>query len=98
MSGCAHPDFEAHVEVSRLIASEAQPDVHAFHADITIRCAVCQAPFGWAGPPAGLSWSEPRCSVDALTLRAPLMSPSELRLAGPLAAAARGPMTFEASP
>lgn len=97
MTGCAHPDFEARVNVTRLSADgDAASEVHAFTADITVRCAVCGEPFGWKGPPVGLSSSEPRVSADALELRAPLMTPAEMLLAGPGHATLRGPMIFEA--
>lgn len=95
---CEHQDFEARVVVTRLSDDGTGEGVHAFVADITVRCAVCQEPFGWKGPPVGLSWREPRVSADALELRAPLMSPAEMELAGPLHAVARGPMTHEAGP
>lgn len=81
MSGCEHPDFVAHVDVTRL--TDDDEEAHAFAADVTVRCAACGAAFGWKGPPIGFSLSEPRVSADALTLRAPLMSPAEMALAGP---------------
>jgi hypothetical protein len=94
---CEHLEFAANVEVFRL-TSDGKVDPHAFAAEITVVCADCGAAFGWKGPPVGLSSTEPRVSRDALVLRAPLMTPAEMELAGPLHATERGPMRWEASP
>lgn len=98
MSDCKHEDFEARVEVTRIADDGSGENPHSFHADVTVVCAHCRAPFGFKGPPGGLSWSEPRCSPDALSITLPLMSPAELELAGPLPVLARGPMVYEAHP
>lgn len=97
MSACEHEDFQADVEVVR-ITDGAGGAVTQFMAEVTVRCVGCGEPFGFRGPPAGHSWLEPRCSLDALQLRVPLMSSAELKLAGPLPAYERGPMVYEANP
>jgi hypothetical protein len=69
---CPHPDFEAFVNVGRLLASEADTEPNAFSAEITVACAACGERFRWIGVPAGLSGGRPTCSVDEFTLNAPL--------------------------
>ena len=69
---CPHEDFEARVEVNRLLVREADTEPNAFAADITVNCAGCGERFRWIGVPAGLSGGHPTCSVDEFTLSAPL--------------------------
>lgn len=95
---CEHHDFAATVEVSRLHERDGDDSPNAFTAQVRVECADCGAPFGFKGPPGGFSFAEPRCSIDALMIELPLMSPTELELAGPLPAARRGPMVYEAGP
>lgn len=90
---CQHLDFDAHVSVQRLYHSEGDgppnpPD--AFAADITVKCAVCGASFGFRVPDVGLLPDRPAVSPDALELRVPLIAPAELQLVGPLAAMRSG--------
>ena len=68
---CPHENFAANVEVIRLTNGENGP-VHAYSADITVRCADCDEPFRWIGVQAGLRPDRPMCSVDETELRAPL--------------------------
>jgi hypothetical protein len=87
MGSCMHEQLDAHVEISRLVENEANPDnPHAFHADITIWCRACGAKFGFRCPDVGLLPDRPAVSPDALILRAPLITPSELELLGAVAA------------
>jgi hypothetical protein len=97
VAACEHEQFEAHVDVDRLSQHEGG-EVSSYLATVTIRCVGCGEPFGFRGPPTGLSWAEPRCSPDARELRLPLMDPAELELNGPLSAMARGRMTYEVRP
>jgi hypothetical protein len=71
---CPHLNFEANVEVNRIVADGAPEDSVpiAYSADITVCCAECREPFRWTGVLAGLSHAEPRCSVNGTELRAPL--------------------------
>jgi hypothetical protein len=94
---CEHPDFRADVSVGRITDGEDGP-VTQFVADVTVQCVACGEFFGFRGPPSGHSWNEPRCSIDTKRISLPLMSPHELALAGPLPAAARGPMVYEVYP
>lgn len=72
---CAHKDFEASVAVYRLL------DTGRFSADVRIRCKECGQPFRFIGVRAGLSPYEPRASVDATELRAPIApGPAELAM------------------
>lgn len=90
---CAHPDFEAHVSVGRIAPDEAavvRDEISHFVADVTVRCAACGAPFGFRVPDVGVLPDRPAVSPDALELRVPLISPSELNLLGPLAAMRTG--------
>lgn len=74
---CRHETFVADVAVGRI-----QPDLvtgmpYAFVADIHVNCAPveeggCGIAFTFAGVPCGLSYDQPRCSVDGAELRAPI--------------------------
>lgn len=70
---CAHPDFEAFVDVNRVGTGDT-PDGRpaAFVADIRVNCAACGEKFRWTGVPAGLSYAHPMVSVDETELHAPL--------------------------
>lgn len=69
---CPHEDFDAYVAVNRITASDTDPTVIGYAADIKVNCRVCDEPFRWTGVPAGLSPGHPTCSVDETELRAPL--------------------------
>lgn len=97
MSGCQHENFTADVAVARILDGEGTDPV-SYVATVKVSCADCGEPFGFRGPPAGVSWREPRCAIDARSIDLPLMDPSEQRLAGPLPAAERGPMVYEVHP
>lgn len=97
MRACEHANFRADVDVIR-ITDNTSGDVSQFMAEVRVECADCGAKFGFRGPPAAVSWREPRCTVDALEIQLPLMSPAELELAGPLPALERGPMVYETTP
>ena len=63
---CEHKDFVAVVVVQRM------EDTKAFFAEIRVKCAQCDLPFEFIGVKAGLSGAEPRCSLDAQELTAPI--------------------------
>lgn len=96
MTGCDHGDFTAQVDVSRIVQnlpaeeegreSRLGDDPVGFRCEITVACALCGARFGFRAPDVGDLPDRPACSPDALVLRLPLISPSELELLGPLAA------------
>jgi len=69
MQQCGHVEFEASVDVQRII------DKGAFTADIRIRCRDCGAPFEFVGVAFGSSPTEPRVSIDRHELRAPIVPP-----------------------
>jgi hypothetical protein len=69
---CPHENFDAHVEVNRITASDGDPTVISYATDIKVNCHDCGEPFRWTGVPAGLSPRQPMCSVDETELRAPL--------------------------
>lgn len=68
---CPHDDFEAVVEVHRLISTEGG-QVTGYSADIRVCCANCREPFRFVGAPAGLLPTQPCVSADETELRAPL--------------------------
>lgn len=70
-SRCAHMNFKAKVDVGRLTDTDDGP-VTGYTADVTIACADCGLPFRFLGLAAGSHFAEPRVSVDATELRAPL--------------------------
>lgn len=69
---CRHDHFEARVQVNRVTASEDDPAVIGYCADITAHCAQCGERFRWIGAQAGLRPDKPMCSADEFTLCAPL--------------------------
>ncbi|MEU1275292.1 hypothetical protein [Streptomyces sp. NPDC005799] len=69
---CPHDNFGAYVAVNKVTASETDPTVVGYHADIKVTCSDCNEPFRWTGVPAGSSPRQPMCSVDETELRAPL--------------------------
>ncbi|MGW4042991.1 hypothetical protein [Streptomyces sp. NPDC004721] len=69
---CPHENFDATVDVNRITASDNDPTVVGYNADIKVNCADCGEPFRWTGVPAGASPREPMCSIDETELRAPL--------------------------
>lgn len=95
---CTHEDFVCVGDVKKIVELEGSQDVIHTVIDLTVACAECGASFGFKGPLGGHSWDEPRCSIDALTIHLPLMSPTELVLAGPFPVMSRGPMVIEVLP
>jgi hypothetical protein len=69
---CPHENFAANVDVNRLTASDDDPTVIGFSADIRVECADCGERMRWSGVQAGLKPDRPMCSVDEFELRAPL--------------------------
>jgi hypothetical protein len=69
---CPHSNFGAVVEVNRVTATDTDPTVVAFNANITVHCTDCAEPFRWTGLQAGLNPRRPMVSVDETELRAPL--------------------------
>ncbi|WP_320784185.1 hypothetical protein [Streptomyces sp. CRN 30] len=69
---CPHEDFDAYVAVNRITASDSDPTVTGYAADIKVNCRACDEPFRWTGVPAGVSPAHPTCSVDETELCAPL--------------------------
>lgn len=71
---CPHADFDAVVTVGRIgegdIGSMGQPT--GYLAEVTVACKACSEPFRFVGLTAGLSFAEPRVSVDGKTLMAPI--------------------------
>lgn len=71
---CRHLDFHATVDVGRI--GEADPGSGGmptgYLAEVTVTCAQCDEPFRFTGVHAGMSFEQPRCSIDARTLIAPI--------------------------
>lgn len=70
-TACAHEEFEVWADINRLSEEEGGP-IHAYSADIRIRCKDCQEPFRFIGVPAGVLGDRPACSVDETELHAPI--------------------------
>lgn len=87
---CQHETFEARAEINRLHHGGGE-EVYQFACDLTVHCVDCGAPFGFRGLPNGIDPNRPTRSVDALTLTAPLLSPSEMELKGGLAGIGEDP-------
>lgn len=69
---CPHEDFEVFAEINRLTASDDNPTIVGYSADIKVRCANCGEQFRWIGVPAGMSPRRPMCGIDETELHAPL--------------------------
>lgn len=69
---CPHEDFAASVDVNRRTASDDDPTVIGYSADIAVSCVRCGEPFRWTGLQAGLSSGRPMCNVDETVMSAPL--------------------------
>ena len=68
---CQHTKFKADVSVVRLTEAD-KGVVTGYTSDIHVKCAQCGLPFRFLGFLAGSHPTQPRVSVDALELRAPL--------------------------
>lgn len=68
---CDHMNFRAEVRVGRLTDTEGGR-VTSYTANVRVECAECKLPFRFMGLPAGSHPTEPRVSVDAIELRAPI--------------------------
>lgn len=69
---CPHENFDVLALVNRRTASDNDPTVVGYSADIKINCRDCGEPFRWTGLRAGLSPAQPMCSLDETELRAPI--------------------------
>ena len=65
---CAHMNFEAQVNVGRLMDGDSGP-VTGYMADIHVKCAECGLPFQFLGLPMGVDTNGARVSVDGLEAR-----------------------------
>lgn len=72
---CTHEIMTAHVDVGR-ISPDAAGMPKAFVAEVHVSCAPepegCGVAFTFPGVACGLSFDEPRVSVDGTELRAPI--------------------------
>jgi hypothetical protein len=68
---CPHLNFKGDFKIARLTKTEGGP-VIGYAADVRIKCDQCGLPFRWMGLDAGIHPQQPRVSVDALELRAPI--------------------------
>lgn len=69
---CEHEDFHAHFDVGRMAASDDDPTIVGFVAEVTIRCVRCDEPFRFIGMPAGMIATGPACSPDETEARLPI--------------------------
>ena len=67
---CQHEDFEANVGVHRLTNDAGQ--VHAWMADVEVKCAQCGLPFTFPGLANGISSTEARVSVSGEKMSVPI--------------------------
>ena len=74
---CTHENFECRASIGRLTDENNPEHVVAYVADLNVTCADCGLPFEWIGIPAGISNAQPRVSMDATELRAPLRPSSD---------------------
>lgn len=74
MSGCAHEDFEASVEVNRLgDGDHGAPDTIAgFTCDLRVHCSKCGEAFTFHGVEVGVDPSKPTMSLDGKELHVPI--------------------------
>ena len=69
---CTHLDFDASVNVFRLLDNEDETKVTGYTAEIKIKCHHCDLPFEFIGVDAGMMPDRPMASVDGQELRAPI--------------------------
>ena len=69
---CPHEDFAAFVDVGRIKASDDNPTIVGYSAEVRIDCAHCGEPFRFIGMPAGVLPDRPACSVDEKEARLPI--------------------------
>lgn len=63
---CPHEHFAANVDVHRIV------DIAAFMAELRVECIDCHEPFRFLGAAAGLSYEQPRVSIDGLVMHLPM--------------------------
>lgn len=68
---CTHPNFDLRADFNRIQPDDAGMP-RAFTVDIQVNCASCPTRFMFPGMAAGLSYDEPRTSIDGTELRAPM--------------------------
>jgi hypothetical protein len=68
---CKHESYTAEVDVHRITDGDGGP-VRSVVAEVQIRCAFCQLPFRFVGPPTGLAFSHPCVNVPGTKLLAPI--------------------------
>src|SRR5688572_17405045 len=71
---CQHQQFSARVDVMRM------EDTGRFLAEVHIHCILCELPFEFVGPPAGIAWDRPTVDITGLTLHAPIEPAAIVRL------------------
>ncbi len=70
---CLHENFEAQVNVGRILANEGDITPAAYSADITVKCRDCGLPFEFVGDyPCGLLWDRACVDPSKQELRIPL--------------------------
>ena len=68
MSDCIHPEFESQVVVTNILDK-----IPLVMADVSVWCTRCGIRFKFKGGKVGMSYGDPRVSVDRYELRAPLV-------------------------
>lgn len=77
---CLHEQFEASVDVNRMMKNPTDSEPSGYMAEIKIRCSCCGLPFEFIGiEGCGMKWDKPMLSPDAQVLRQPIQ-PKGLRL------------------
>lgn len=70
---CPHADFKAVVEVTRIAASDDDPTIIGYTAEIHVWCVDCDEPFRWTGPyDVGMAPNRPCVDPAGTELRAPI--------------------------
>lgn len=64
MSSCQHENFEATVNVGRILKDNDADNPYRYSADVRVRCADCGKDFRFIGLPAGLDINGAATSVD----------------------------------
>lgn len=66
---CLHMNFEANVEVNRILKDETSGEVERYSADVRIDCADCHLPFRFIGLPVGVDLNGAAVSVSGQEAR-----------------------------
>ena len=73
---CKHLNFEANVNVFRILQNEEDKIPIYYNTELRVCCRDCKMDFEFVGIPAGMSQSQPMSNVDFTMARLPMIPSS----------------------